>query len=211
MPPYLATTKTSIVVQDFKDVEDETTLRELHEYLFRKHNLLEKVIRARKLHHSHFFAIDNDYGHEKYLNQLQNEKHVMARALEKLGQRGTTLMYQQVILCFRGALTLADVGRKNGSTGSSNATQRQRHSAKMKAVKSNSKPCFSSDIKRRFNVTNWRQRLEKPRNAKSDSWRKCTRSACPKCPRKIKTNGIRCRMCSATRETTMWTSSSSFS
>jgi len=101
LPPYLATTKTSIVVQDFKDVEDETTLRELHEYLFRKHNLIEKVIRARKLHHSHFFAIDNDYGHEKYLNQLQNEKHVIARALEKLGQRGTTVMYQQVIMYLR--------------------------------------------------------------------------------------------------------------
>jgi hypothetical protein len=95
LPPYLATTRTSLVVQDFKDVKDEATLRELHEYLFRKHNLIEKVIRGRKIHHSHFFAIDNDYGHEKYLNQLQNEKHVMARALEKLGQRGATVMYQQ--------------------------------------------------------------------------------------------------------------------
>lgn len=93
-PAFLATSRTSLVTQDFGGVEHETTLRELHEYLFRKYILLERVIRARKLHHSHFFAIDHDYGHEKYLTKLQNDKHVMARALERLGKRGAEVMYK---------------------------------------------------------------------------------------------------------------------
>ena len=97
LPPYLKASKTSIVVQDFKDVDDEATLRELHDYLFRKYNLIEKVIRGRKLHHSHFFAIDNDYGHEKYLTKLQSEKHVMARALERLGKRGADINHQDTV------------------------------------------------------------------------------------------------------------------
>jgi hypothetical protein len=84
-----------VSVHDFADVEDEATLRQIHEYIFKRYNLLDRVIRARKLHHSHFFAIDNDYGHEKYLDRLQNERHVMSKALEKLGKRAAALMYQQ--------------------------------------------------------------------------------------------------------------------
>jgi hypothetical protein len=47
------------------------------------------------LHHSHFFAIDNDYGHEKYLDRLQNERYVMVKVLEKLGKQAAALMHQQ--------------------------------------------------------------------------------------------------------------------
>jgi hypothetical protein len=94
-PPYLANNKTSIVVQEFKDVEDETTLQALHEYLFEKYVLLGRVIKARKLHHSHFYAVDMDYGHEKYLTKLLNDKHVMARALERLGKRAAEIVHQK--------------------------------------------------------------------------------------------------------------------
>ncbi|KAL5383648.1 hypothetical protein DPSP01_005754 [Paraphaeosphaeria sporulosa] len=94
-PPYLANNKTSIVVQEFKDVEDEATLQGLHEYLFNKYVILEKVIKARKLHHSHFYAVDMDYGHEKYLTKLLNDKHVMSRALERLGKRGAEIVHQK--------------------------------------------------------------------------------------------------------------------
>ncbi|KAL1606580.1 hypothetical protein SLS60_003985 [Paraconiothyrium brasiliense] len=94
-PPHLTNTKTSIVVQDFKDVEDEATLQELHEYLFKKYVLLDRVIKARKLHHSHFYAVDMDYGHEKYLTKLLNDKHVMARALERLGKRGAEIVHKK--------------------------------------------------------------------------------------------------------------------
>jgi len=95
LPVYLAGKKASIVVQDFNDVDSEATLRELHDYLFRRYNLLDRVIRARKLHHSHFFAVDNDYGHEKYLDRLQNERYNMVKALEKLGKRAAEVMYEQ--------------------------------------------------------------------------------------------------------------------
>jgi hypothetical protein len=82
-------------VLDFTDVEDEATLRTIHDYVFKKHTLLDRVIRARRLHHSHFFAIDNDYGHEKYLDRLQNERYVMMKVLEKLGKQAAALMHKQ--------------------------------------------------------------------------------------------------------------------
>ncbi|KAF2126227.1 hypothetical protein P153DRAFT_378428 [Dothidotthia symphoricarpi CBS 119687] len=94
-PLYLSSKKTSVVTYDFTDISEETTLRQIHDYLFRKYNLLDRVIRARSLHHSHFFAIDNDYGHAKYLDRLQNERHVMVKALEKLGKRAAAVMYEQ--------------------------------------------------------------------------------------------------------------------
>ncbi|KAF2112566.1 hypothetical protein BDV96DRAFT_601966 [Lophiotrema nucula] len=87
-PPYLHESKTSLVVQQFSDIKDEATLREVHEYLFRKHNLIDRVIRARKLHHSHFFA-NNEYGHEKYLNKLQNDRHARNSQDAEEAQRET--------------------------------------------------------------------------------------------------------------------------
>ncbi|KAF1978912.1 hypothetical protein BU23DRAFT_595428 [Bimuria novae-zelandiae CBS 107.79] len=94
-PPFLANTKTSIVVQEFKDVEDEATLQNLHDYLFKRYILLDRVIKARKLHHSHFYAVDMDYGHEKYLTKLLNDKHVIARALERLSKRSAEVVHQK--------------------------------------------------------------------------------------------------------------------
>lgn len=94
-PPYLAKSKTSIVVQEFQDVEDEATLQVLHEHLYTKYVLLDKTIKARKLHHSHFYAIDMDYGHEKFLTKLLNDKHIAARALERLGKRGAEIVHQK--------------------------------------------------------------------------------------------------------------------
>jgi hypothetical protein len=47
------------------------------------------------LYHSHFFAIDNDYGDAKYLDKLQNERFNMIKALEKLGRRAATVMFEQ--------------------------------------------------------------------------------------------------------------------
>ena len=94
-PTYLVKSKVPLVNQTFTDIESEDTLRQLHNYLFKRYNLLESVIRSRKLHHSHFFAVDNDYGHEKFLAQLQKEKHTAARALERLGRRTADVLYKQ--------------------------------------------------------------------------------------------------------------------
>ncbi|XPS80532.1 hypothetical protein M3J09_012484 [Ascochyta lentis] len=94
-PAYLAGKKGSVASQDFADVDDEATLKTVHDYLFKTFQLLDRVIRARKLHHSHFFAIDNDYGHQKYLDKLQSDKQTMTKALEKLGKRAATVMYEQ--------------------------------------------------------------------------------------------------------------------
>jgi CTP:phosphocholine cytidylyltransferase-like protein len=95
LPLYLAGKKTSVAVQDFADINDEATLKEVHDHLFKSYQLLDRVIRARKLHHSHFFAIDNDYGHQKYLDKLQSDRQTMLKAIGKLGKRAAVIMYEQ--------------------------------------------------------------------------------------------------------------------
>lgn len=127
----------SVAVHDFEDVNDEATLREIHDYVFKRYNLLDRVIRARKLHHSHFFAIDNDYGHEKYLDKLQNERHVMTKALEKLGKRAAALMHSG----------------SNGMTGSRKHKRRKRSTARARARRSSSSHFCSDDIRRRLRAT----------------------------------------------------------
>lgn len=92
---YFASKKGSVASQDFADIDDEATLKTVHDHLFKHFQLLDRVIRARKLHHSHFFAIDNDYGHQKYLDKLLNDKQTMTKALEKLAKRTATVMYEQ--------------------------------------------------------------------------------------------------------------------
>ncbi|KAF2995552.1 hypothetical protein E8E13_003449 [Curvularia kusanoi] len=94
-PPYFKEKKGSIVSQEYADIADEALLKTLHYYLFKTYQLLDRVIRARKLHHSHFFAIDNDYGHQKYLDKLLNDKQNMSKALDKIGKRAATVMYEQ--------------------------------------------------------------------------------------------------------------------
>lgn len=66
-----------------------------HDYLFTPFQQLYRVIRARKLHRSHSFAIENHYGHRKYLDKLSNEKQNMTKLLEKLGRRAAAVKYEQ--------------------------------------------------------------------------------------------------------------------
>jgi hypothetical protein len=56
---------------------------------------LDRVIRARKIHHSHFFAQEMDYGHEKFLNSLITQKLTTQRALERATQRMAEVLYQE--------------------------------------------------------------------------------------------------------------------
>lgn len=94
-PPFLANTEVSLVNQTFQSVTDKVTLDSLFQYLFRRYNLLDRVIRGRKLHHTHFFAVDHDYGHEKYVRQLLNEKQIIAKALERLGKQISHVLYKE--------------------------------------------------------------------------------------------------------------------
>jgi hypothetical protein len=71
------------------------TCREVHAYLFSKYQLLDRVIRARKLHHSRFFSLDMDYGHAKFLDSLQGQKASTLKALERLERRTAQVMFQK--------------------------------------------------------------------------------------------------------------------
>ena len=93
--PYLANSKKKLASQDFGDVEDDKLIDELHQYLFKKHALLDRVIRARVLHHKHFYAVTMDYGHEKYLNSLITERRTVSGALYRCYQRMAHLAFQK--------------------------------------------------------------------------------------------------------------------
>ena len=94
-PAYLATSSVPLANQTFADVSSPKTLDEIHEHLFTKHALLDRVIRARKLHHSRFFFLKLDYGHQNYLDNLQNQKFLVLRALERLERRTAEVLYKQ--------------------------------------------------------------------------------------------------------------------
>ncbi|QDS75109.1 hypothetical protein FKW77_007267 [Venturia effusa] len=94
-PPKYLTGKKSLAARDFTDLEDEGVLREIHDHLFERYNLLDRVIRARRLHHSRFFVLDLDYGHELYLNQLNQQKFTVIRALERLEKRTAEVLYKK--------------------------------------------------------------------------------------------------------------------
>lgn len=61
-PEYLADSVVPLANQTFKDITSEEVLRELRAHLSLRHALLDRVIRARKLHHSRFFSMALDYG-----------------------------------------------------------------------------------------------------------------------------------------------------
>ncbi|TVY41457.1 hypothetical protein LOCC1_G005138 [Lachnellula occidentalis] len=86
-PQFLAETSIALSAQDFEDVESKEVCHEIHKYLFNKLQLLDRVIRARKLHHSRFFSLDMDYGHSKYLDSLIGQKATITQALERLERR----------------------------------------------------------------------------------------------------------------------------
>lgn len=94
-PAYLANSTTALANQSFEDVDSEQILRELYDHLFLKNALFERVIRARKLHHSRFFSLSLDYGHQHYLDTLSNRKFIVLRALERLERRTAEVLYKK--------------------------------------------------------------------------------------------------------------------
>lgn len=66
-PLYLAAAEVALRNDDFSDVNEADELRLLEQHLFEKYRLLDRVIRARKTHHAHFYAQTMDYGHKQYV------------------------------------------------------------------------------------------------------------------------------------------------
>ncbi|QSZ37286.1 hypothetical protein DSL72_009380 [Monilinia vaccinii-corymbosi] len=94
VPLYLANKKASLANETFKDVATEIECKELHDWLWTKYQLLERVRRARRLHHSRFFSQNMDYGHAKFLDQLVNQKIDVTKALERLERRTAEILYK---------------------------------------------------------------------------------------------------------------------
>lgn len=94
-PKYLEESPVPFANQTFSDVESEATLRELYDYLLLKYRLLTRVIGASKLHHSRFFSMNMDYGHQQYIDSLQNQRHTTARTLESLVKRTGEVLFMQ--------------------------------------------------------------------------------------------------------------------
>ena len=94
-PRYLAESKTPLRNQKFKDLDNLDVLQELHHFLFVKHNLLDRVVRARQLHHSRFYSLNLDYGHKAYIDKLTNERFVVLQSLERVDRRIAEVLYEQ--------------------------------------------------------------------------------------------------------------------
>ena len=94
-PAYFANSSIALANQSFEDIDSEEILRELYDHLFLKNALFERVIRARKLHHSRFFSLNLDYGHQHYLDTLSNRKFIVLRALERLERRTAEVLYEK--------------------------------------------------------------------------------------------------------------------
>lgn len=94
-PKYLASLRSPLREETFASINDEKTLDELWRYLFKKQNLIERVIRARKLHHAHFYSQNLDWGHEQYLARLISEKGTVSRALERVFKRVSEVLYKR--------------------------------------------------------------------------------------------------------------------
>jgi hypothetical protein len=94
-PLYLLNSESSLRNETFANVTDEDTLNVLHKHLFKKQVLLDRVIRARKLHHSRFYSLNLDYGHKAYLDKLTNDKFSVLRALERLERQTAEVLYAE--------------------------------------------------------------------------------------------------------------------
>ncbi|KAG8162053.1 hypothetical protein KVR01_007818 [Diaporthe batatas] len=79
----------------FKNLKDPAELHEIQEHLFDQYVLLGQVIAARQLHHKHFFSLEMDYGHKVYLEKLQARHTGTLRALERIGQRISAVLYEK--------------------------------------------------------------------------------------------------------------------
>ncbi|PVH81349.1 hypothetical protein DL98DRAFT_571218 [Cadophora sp. DSE1049] len=93
-PPYLSNSKKTLSSYTFKDITTSSLLSEIHSHLFTKLQLLDRVIRARKLHNSRFYAWDMDYGHAKYLDYLQGMRTSTVAALGRLERRSAEVVYK---------------------------------------------------------------------------------------------------------------------
>jgi hypothetical protein len=93
-PPYLKKAKT-LANQTFEDIEDESTLRVVHSHLFEKYVLIGKVIDARQLHHTHFYSLQVDYGHQAYIEKLSSQRQNILTSLERLEKRTADLLYRK--------------------------------------------------------------------------------------------------------------------
>lgn len=94
-PSFLVDAKVPLRNEKFADIDDEATLNDLYQYMFKKHALLDRVIRARQMHHSRFYSLTLDYGHKAYLDKLTNDRFTVLRALERLEPRVTEVVYKQ--------------------------------------------------------------------------------------------------------------------
>ena len=94
-PQFLSASKVALANQDFREIDSEEVLQEVYDYLALKNALLERVIRARKTHHTHFFSENLDYGHQHYLDSLSSQKFIVIRALERLERRTADVLYEK--------------------------------------------------------------------------------------------------------------------
>ncbi|EXK24719.1 hypothetical protein FOMG_18573 [Fusarium oxysporum f. sp. melonis 26406] len=94
-PAYFVNTETPLADDDFSSVRDEKTLGEVIDYLHEKYVTIGRVIDARKYHHSNFYSINYDYGHQAYIDKLISHRHIVDQALNRAGKIFMKLRYEK--------------------------------------------------------------------------------------------------------------------
>lgn len=67
----------------------------VHPHLFEKYVLIGKVMDARKLHHTHFYSLQVDYGHQAYIVKLSSQRQNILQSPETLKKRTADLLYRK--------------------------------------------------------------------------------------------------------------------
>ena len=100
-PPDFFWAESSIPLgnQNFAEVDQKSILEKLllHDHLLERYKNLSRVKLPQKIHHSHFISLSLDYGHQRLLDNLQNQKHIVLQALERLNRRAAEVSSQSKV------------------------------------------------------------------------------------------------------------------
>lgn len=90
-PPPKSFPKKNYATTDWSSYTSLAQLEESHHYLLEKYKHLTRCILGRDLHHTHFYKDTSDFGHQKYLDGLRQQREEVDGALRRLELRACQL------------------------------------------------------------------------------------------------------------------------
>jgi hypothetical protein len=94
-PRYIAESNLPLEKARFTDIGDLDALEEIRQWLWKQYALLSQVIEARTYHHTRFYSLRLDYGHEAHIEKLREQRLTVNRLLRRVDKRMAELLHQQ--------------------------------------------------------------------------------------------------------------------